>query len=151
MGGNPCRFIVTRPYPHEGDLSITDFNEKFGFKQGNQEMFLEIKEKYNPRKFPELKSLPEDKDQTIIVYNPNCEWGYYLAMTLREIFQNEYPNYPVEVFDSWKEPEEYKKRGGGWMLIAAGMLVNNKVPENPYSFWFDRKTFIQNLEKAMKN
>jgi GNAT superfamily N-acetyltransferase len=150
LGGRPCRFVVTRPFPHEGDLPLADFYEKYGFKQGHQEMFLEIKEKYVPMDIPKLSPLPEDRGRTILLYNVNCEWGYYYATTARDLIQSKHPDHPVEVFNSWKEPEEYKKRGDGWMLIAVGILVNGKVPENPFIFWVDRKAFLRNVEEAMR-
>ena len=34
LGGRHCRFVVTRPFPHEGDLPLADFYDKYGFKQG---------------------------------------------------------------------------------------------------------------------
>ena len=151
LGGKPSRFVVTRPFPHEGELPITDFYEKYGFKQSHQEMFLEIKEKYVPMKIPELSPLPEDPGRTILLYNVNCEWGYWYAITARDLIQSKHPNHPVEIYDSWKEPDEYKKRGGGWMGIAAAMLVNAKIPEDPLSLYYDRDAFLRNIEEAMKN
>jgi hypothetical protein len=150
LGGRPCRFVVTRPFPHEGDLPLADFYEKYGFRQGQQEMFLEINERYVPMDIPELSPLPEDRGRTILFYNINCEWGYYYANKARDLIQSRHPDHPVEVFNSWEEPDEYKKRGGGWMLIAAGILVNGKVPENPFIFWVDREAFLRNVEEAMR-
>jgi GNAT superfamily N-acetyltransferase len=150
LGVRPCRFVVTRPFPHEGDLPLANFYEKYGFKQGQGEMFLEIKDKYVPMEIPELKSLPEDRGRTILLYNPNCEWGYYLAVSARDLIHSKHPNHPVEVFDSWEDPYEYKKRGGGWMLIAAAILVNARIPENPFIFWVDRDAFLKNVENAMR-
>ena len=142
--------MVTQPFPHEGDLPLADFYEKYGFKQGHQEMFLEIKGKYMPMKIPEFSPLPEDHGRTILTYNIDCEWGYYFATTVRDLIQSKHPYHPIEIFNSWKESEEYKKRGGGWMLIAAGILVNAQVPENPFIFWVDRKAFLRNVEEALR-
>ncbi len=147
LGGRACKFMVSRPFPHEGDLSLSDFYEKNGFTQGNQEMFLEMKGKYVPQKIPEICALPEDRGKIVATYNPDCEWGYYYAATTRKIFQGKYP---VEIFNSWEEPEEYKKRGGGWMLIAVGILANSRVPDNPFGFWVDRQEFIRNVERAIQ-
>ena len=150
MEGRPCRFLVTRPFPHEGDLPLDDFYSKYGFKQGHREMFLEIKGKYVPREIPEYRPLPEDRGRIVVAHNPDCEWGCFLAMTTKDIFQSKYPDLPVEIFNSWEKPEEYKKRGGGWMLIAAGMLVNAEVPENLFVFWTDRNAFIRDVEEALR-
>ena len=150
LGGRPSQFIVTRPFPHEGDLPLADFYEKHGFRQGHQEMFLEIKGKYVPMKIPDLSPIPEDQGRTIITYSADCEWGYYFAMAAPDLIRSKHPNHPVEVFNIWREPEKYKKRGGGWMLIAAGILVNARVPENPFIFWVDREAFLRNVEDAMR-
>ena len=113
-------------------------------------MFLEIKGKYAPQKIPELRHLPEDRGSIILTYNPDCEWGYLYCTTTKEIFQGRYPDLPIEIFNGWEKPEEYKKRGGGWMLIAGGILVNTKVPRNPFAFWTDREAFIRNVEEALQ-
>ena len=147
LGGKACRFMVTRPFPHEGDLALGDFYEKSGFKQGNQELFLEINGKYVPPEIPEIRTLLEDRGKIVATYNPDCEWGYYYAAKTKEIFQEKYQ---TNIFNSWEKPEGYKKRGGGWMLIAVGILVNSRVPENPFGFWIDREEFIRNVEKAQR-
>jgi len=149
LGGRPCQFIVTKPFPHEGDLPLADFYEKHGFIQSQQEMFLEVEGEYMPMEIPELNPLPEDRGRTIITYSVDCEWGYYFVITAPDLIQKKYPHHSIETFDIWKEPDEYKKRGGGWMLIAAGILVNARVPENPFIFWVDREAFLRNVEKAM--
>jgi hypothetical protein len=99
---------------------------------------------------PEFRPLPEDHGKTVIVYNPDCEWGYYYAATTRDLIQGKHPDHPVEIFNSWERPEEYKKRGGGWILIAVGIMVNARIPENLFGFWVDREGFLRNVEKALK-
>jgi GNAT superfamily N-acetyltransferase len=150
LDGRPSKLVVTRPFPHEGTLPLDDFYKKYGFKEGHQEMYLETSGKYAPMKVPEFQPLQGDHGRTIIVYNPDCEWGYYYATTTRDLIQGKHPDHPVEIFNSWEKPEEYKKRGGGWMLIAVGIIVNAQIPENPFSFWTDRDEFLRNVEKALK-
>jgi len=147
VGGKPCQFMVTQPFPHQGDLPLSDFYGRYGFKHGDQEMFLQINGEYVPQRIPELRPLPEDRGKIVVAYNPDCEWGYYVAKTTKEIFEG---RHPIEIFNSWEKPEEYKKRGGGWMLIGAGILVNSKILENPFVFWIDRKAFVQNVEKTLR-
>ncbi len=36
------------------------------------------------------------------------------------------------------------------MLIAVGIIVNARIPENPFLFWSDREAFLRNVEKALK-
>jgi hypothetical protein len=141
--------MVTQPFPHEGDLSLGDFYKKYGFKEGYREMYLEISGRYTPMKVPKFHPLPEDHGRTIITYNVNCEWGYYYAVTVRDLIQGKYPDHPIEIFSSWEKPEEYKKRGGGWINIAAGIIVNAQIPV-PFLFWKDREAFLRNVEEAIK-
>ena len=150
LGGKPSQLVVTRPFPHEGNLPLADFYQMYGFKEGNQEMYLETGGRYTPMKVPEFRPLPEDHGKTVIAYNPDCEWGYYYATTTRDLIQSKHHHHTVEIFNSWEKPEEYKKRGGGWMLIAVGIMVNARIPENPFSFWSDREAFLRNVEKAFK-
>ena len=160
LGGRHCRFVVTRPFPH--DRSIDDFYEKYGFKHRwidrpwwLQEMFLEIKGKYVPMKIPGPSTLL-DRGRTIILYNVGCEWGYYFAKTAGDLIQLKHPHHPVEIFDIWKEPEEYKKLYGdrsideGWIPRIFEISVNAQYPENPDIFWHDREAFLRNVEKAMR-
>ena len=148
LGGKPCRFVVTRPFPHEGSLPLGDFYEKFGFQQGYQEMFLEIEGKYEPREIPEYRPLPKDRGRIILTYNPDCEWGCFLAMTAREIFQSIDPDLSIKIFNSWERPEEYKKRPH-LPLIAASTIANAQVM-NSFIFWTDREVYIRNVEEALK-
>ena len=148
LGGKPCRFVVTRPFPHEGDLPLGDFYEKYGFKQNNQEMFLEIKAKYMPREIPEYRPLPEDRGRIILTYNPDCEWGYFFATTARQLIQDKYPDLPIETYNNWEKPEEYKKRPH-LPLIAASTIVNAQVI-NSFVFWTDRKAYLRNVEEALR-
>ncbi len=63
MGGVPCRFVVTLPFPPDGKPSLTDFYIKNGFRHGFKETFLEIKGDYTPRVIPEYRPLPGDLRQ----------------------------------------------------------------------------------------
>ena len=149
LGGRACRFVVTRPFPHEGDLPLGDFYSKYGFKQGHQEMFLEIKGEYVPPEIPEYRPLPEDRGKVILTHNPDCEWGYFFATTVRELIQGKYPNLPVETYNSWENPEEYKKRPH-LPLIAASIIANAQLNRNPFIFWIDRKAFLRDVEEALR-
>jgi hypothetical protein len=149
LEGRPSQLVVTQPFPHEGDMPLSSFYSKYGFKEGRQEMYLEASGRYAPMKVPEFHPLPEDHGRTIITYNVNCEWGYYYAMTVRDLIQGKYPDHPVEIFNSWEKPEEYKKRGGGWINIAAGIIVNARIP-SPFLFWKDRGAFLKNVEMLLK-
>ena len=149
LGDRPGQLVVTRPFPHEGDLPLSEFYKKYDFKEGHKEMYIEINGKYAPMNIPEFRPLPEDRGRTIITYNIDCEWGYYYAVTVRDLIQDKHPDHPVEIFSSWENPEEYKKRGGGWINIAAGIIVNAQVPA-PFIFWKDQKAYVRNLEKLLK-
>jgi hypothetical protein len=70
-------------------------------------------------------------------------------VTVRDLIQGKHPDHPIEIFSSWERPEECKKRGGGWINIAAGIIVNTRIPE-AFIFWKDRKAYLQNVEEALK-
>ena len=148
LGGRPCRFAVTQPFPHEGNLPLGDFYGKYGFKQGHQEMFLEIKGKYVPREIPEYRSLREDSGKVILTYNPDCEFGYFFATTARELIQGKYPDLPIETYNSWDRPEEYKKRPH--LPLIAGSTIANAQIINSFVFWTDPKAYLQNVEEALR-
>jgi GNAT superfamily N-acetyltransferase len=150
LGGRPCRFLVTQPFPHEGTLPLTDFYAKYGFKQGQQEMFLEVNGKYVPQELLEYRSLPEDRDKVLLIYNQDCEWGYFFVTTVKELIQKNYPNLPIETYNNWKTPEEYLKHPHR-PLIAASIIVNAQLNRNPFVFWIDRKAFLRDVDEALRH
>ena len=148
LGGKPCSFVVTRPFPHEGDISFSEFYEKYGFRQGHQEMFLEIKGEYVPREIPEYRPLPEDRGKVIILYNPACEWGYFAAFKVKELLQDIDLNLPVEIFNIWERPEGYMKRPIQ-RVISARVIANAHLIKG-VSFWTDREAFRREVEEALR-
>lgn len=146
LRGRPCSFLVTRPFPHEGDLSLSEFYGKYGFRQGSQEMFLEIKGDYVPREASEYNPLPEDLDKTIILYNPLCEWGYFAAHKIKELIQELDQDLPVKAFNIWERPEEYTKRPLQ-RVTSARVIVNTQV--NNISFWTNREAFLRNVKEIL--
>ncbi len=148
LGGRPCRFVVTRPFPHEGDLPLADFYEKYGFRQGLQEMFLEIKGKYVPRKIPEYRPLPEDRGRAMILYNPACEWGYFFAIKVTELLQGIDPDLPLEIFNIWERPEWYMKRP--LQRVVSGHAIVNSQLVSGSIFWTDREAFCREVEEALR-
>lgn len=148
LGGGPASFVVTQPFPHEGDLPLREFYAKYGFKQGHREMFLEVKGKFVVREIPEYSPLPEDRGKIINTYNPDCEWGYYAAVTKREIFQSMYPDTPIDVYNSWENPEEYMKRPH-LPLTSGSTIVNTHVMKSGV-FWTDREAFFRLADEALR-
>ena len=146
LGGRPCSLMVTRPFAHEGDLSLSEFYGKYGFRQGTQEMFLEIKGSYTPRDVCEYQPLPEDIDKTVVVYNPLCEWGFYAAHKIQEFVKGLDPGFLVERFNIWKRPEEYMKRSNQ-MLTSARSIFNTREVGG---FWADREAFLRNVKEILR-
>jgi hypothetical protein len=148
LGGRPCSFVVTRPFQHEGDLPLDEFYEKYGFRQGLKEMFLEIKEKYVPREISEYRPLPEDRGRAIILFNPACEWGYFAAFKVKELLQDVDLNLPVEIFNIWERPKGYMKRPiqnvTSARVIVKGQVISGGI------FWTDREAFRREVEEALR-
>jgi GNAT superfamily N-acetyltransferase len=147
--GRPCRFVVTLPFPREERLLLTEFYEKYGFRQGHKEMFLEIKGEYVPRDIPEYHPLPGDLDRTIILYNPACEWGYFYAFKVEELIQEMDPDHPVEIYNIWERPEEYVKRSH--QRVTAGRAIVKGQVISGGIFWTDREAFRREVEEALAN
>jgi GNAT superfamily N-acetyltransferase len=147
LGGKTCSFLMTLLFPHEGDLPLDEFYEKYGFKQGKGEMFLEIDGKYVQREIPEYHPLPEDRNKAVILYNPACEWGYFFAYKVKELLQGIDPVYPVEIFNIWERPEGYLKRP--LKRIVSGHAIVNSQLISGGVFWTDREAFLRNVEKVM--
>jgi GNAT superfamily N-acetyltransferase len=147
MGGNTCRFVVTKPFPHEGDLPLDEFYSKYGFKQGNQEMYLKIKGEYEPREILENRRLPEDLGRALNFYNPTCEWGYFYAVRVKELLQGIYPDLPVEIVNLWERPEEYIKRSHKQQMAARTIINAQEI--NPFLFWMDKEAFRREAEEAL--
>jgi hypothetical protein len=146
LGGRPCSFLVTRLFAHEGDLSLSEFYGKYGFMEGPQEMFLEIKREYVPREASGYQPLPEDLDKTIILYNPLCEWGCFAAHKIKELIQGLYPDLPVKTFNIWERPEEYMKRPLQ-RATSARVIVNTQL--NTINFWTNREAFLRNVKEIL--
>jgi GNAT superfamily N-acetyltransferase len=149
LGGRPCSFLVTRPFSHEGDLPLSEFYEKYGFRQGSQEMFLEIGRKYVERKTREYRPLPEDRDRIIVLYNPACEWGPFLAYKVEELCREIDPDLPVEIFNIWEKPEAFMKRPID--RVTSGRVIANAILLEGGVFWSDQNTFRRLLKEALDN
>ena len=149
LGGRPCSFIVTKTFPHEGDLPLDMFYSKYGFKHGNQEMYLEVTKEYVPREILENRRLPDDYGKAINFYNPTCEWGYFYAVKVKELLNEMEPNLSVRILSLWEQPEEYIIRSHK-QQIAARTFINTEEP-NPFLFWIDKNAFRREAEKALKS
>jgi GNAT superfamily N-acetyltransferase len=149
LGGRPCSFLVTRPFPHEGDLPLSEFYEKYGFKQGSQEMFLEIGGKYVERETREYSPLAEDRGRIIVLYNPACEWGYFLAHKVEIIVHEMDPDLPVQIFNIWEKPEAFMKRP--LKRVTSGQVIVNAKFLQGSLFWTDQNTFRREVVKALGN
>jgi hypothetical protein len=147
MGGKPCSFVVTKPFPHEGELPLNEFYSKYGFKQGNQEMYLEIKGEYVPREVLENRRLPEDLGKALNFYNPTCEWGYYYAVKVKELLMDIDPDLPVEIVNLWERPEVYMKRSHQQQIAARTIINAQEI--NPFLFWADKEAFRREAEEAL--
>lgn len=147
LGGRPCRFVATLPFPYEARPSLPRFYEKCGFKQGHKEMFLEIKGEYEAREIPEYRPLPRDLDRTIILYNPACVWGYFYAFRVQELVQGMDPDHPIEIYDIWENPEEYTRRN--LQRVTAGRAIVKGQVLSGGIFWTDREAFLREMKEAM--
>jgi GNAT superfamily N-acetyltransferase len=149
LGGRPCSFLVTKSFSHEGDLPLSEFYEKYGFRQGSQEMFLEIWGKYVATETREYRPLPEDRGRIIVLYNPACEWGSFLAYKVVELGHEIDPDLPVEIFNIWEKPEAFMKRP--LKRVTSGRVIANAKLLEGGVFWTDKDAFRRLMKEALGN
>lgn len=142
LGRAPCTFLVAQPFTTGTGVPLGEFYEKNGFKQGEDEMYLEITGEYLPKRFTGYYPLPEDLGRAVMFYDSMCEWGYPFAVRVKESLRGIDPNLVVKLIDKWREPEEYIRRGG------KQLLVNAKPIE---SFWTEKESFRREVEGALRD
>jgi hypothetical protein len=148
LEGKKCNFIITKPFLHEGTLPLKEFYSKYGFKQTNNEMYLEITENYVSRDIPPFQQISEDQGKIILSYVPRCEWGYYYAISAKNILKEVYPEVNIIMNNVWEYPEEFMKRPHQ-NLIAGSTIADAKLVNDSF-FWVDKENYLRNVEKAMK-
>lgn len=142
LKGRPCRFVVAKPFTTGEGIPLSKFYSANGFKQGQEEMFKEVRAIYQPRELEEYQSLPEDRGRAVVFFNPICEWSYPFAVRIGEFLREIDPNLNVELINAWLRPEESIKRGNK-ELIVNGKLIS--------SFWTEREAFRREVEQALKS
>lgn len=141
LKGRPCRFIVANPFNTGEGIPLEQFYSHMGFKKAQEEMYMEITSPYQPRGRRQYNPQPEDRNRAIALYNPICEWSYPFALGVKEALNQIDPSLTVELIDSWRNPQEAKKRGNHWLTV-------NSIPIN--SFLLDREAFSQEVLEAIR-
>ncbi|MBS7637920.1 GNAT family N-acetyltransferase [Candidatus Bathyarchaeota archaeon] len=141
LGGRPCRFIVANPFNTGEGIPLEQFYSHMGFKKAQGEMYMEITASYQPRCRRPYTPQPEDRDRAIALYNPLCEYSYPFALRVKESLNQIDPSLTVELIDSWRNPQEAKKRGNHWLIV-------NSTPIT--SFLLDREAFSQEVLEAIR-
>jgi hypothetical protein len=111
-------------------------------------MFLEIGGKYVERETRDYHPLAEDRDRIIVLYNPACEWGPYLAFKVEQLGHEIDPDLPVETFNIWESPEAFTMRP--LKKVISGHVIANTIIIDGSVFWADQNAFRQELEKALR-
>lgn len=140
LRGKPCRFIVVKPFNTGEGIPLDKFYRTNGFKQGQHEMFHEIAAEYIPRVMGEYRPLPEDRGRAVMFYDPTCEFSYPFAVHVKEFLQGIDTDLPVDLINSWLQPEESIRRGN------QGLIVNATVIR---SFWTEKEKFRNEVIQAL--
>lgn len=140
LGGRPCCFIAAKPFNTGVGMPLDRFYAANGFKQAQQEMFLDVSAPYKPRETPEYQPLVEDRGRAVMLYNPMCEWSYPFAVRVREFLKEIDASLPVELIDEWRNPEESTKRGNQQLVVNATPIMG---------FWTQREAFRREVEQAL--
>jgi hypothetical protein len=97
----------------------------------------------------EYRPLPEDRGRIIVLYNPACEWGCFLAYKVEELGHEMDPDLPVEIFNIWERPEAFVKRP--LQRVTSGrVVVNAKLLEGGI-FWTDQDAFRRLVKESLRN
>jgi GNAT superfamily N-acetyltransferase len=142
-----CSFLVGYPFPSTEGITLDRFYPKMGFKQGQDEFYLEITGKYSPRKSSKYTPLPEDKDGVVIFYNPTCEFGYFYAEQAKQMLLNTFEELPIRIFNVWEDHEEYLKRPQQ-SIVAARAIVNQQII-NDFQFWTDAEGWLEEVRNKL--
>ncbi|MBN2336303.1 hypothetical protein JXL21_12150 [Candidatus Bathyarchaeota archaeon] len=141
LKGEPCLLLVAEPFATGEGLSLKEFYGMHGFKEGEDEMYLEVHGEYKLRKRPMYTPLPEDAGKAIVFYNVNCEHSYSFAGSVEKLIQEVSPGYPVETLNQWERPAEAARRGNELVIV-------NQRPIK--SFWRTPE-FKSEVQAAIEN
>ncbi len=100
---------------------------------------------YQPVKEKGAEYIPqeEDKDKVLLVHGPSyCSFSYFFLKMTEQTIKEIAPGIPIRWIDSWKEPEEIRKRGN-----IEGCIVNAKAIK---SLVLDRVGFKKEATEALK-
>jgi len=140
LGGDACIFLVAQEFTTSEGIPLKDFYERNGFKMGHGEMYLEVDGGYAPKEKVEYAPLPEDRGKALMFFDPVCEWAIGFALRVEEFLHGVDPDLPVQLINTWENPEEYANRG-------FEQLVVNAVPIK--SFWTDKEAMKREVEEAL--
>lgn len=135
-----CRFLVANAFSTGEGVSLEEYYKRNGFLEGEDELYLPINGKYEPRSKQKFEPLEEDKDKALLFYNRNCEFSYRFAEKTRKFLNKIYPDLKIEKIDVWEQPETFEKRGNE-------LVVVNAIPIK--SFIRDEDKFRAEIKKAL--
>lgn len=141
LRGEPCRFLVTEPFSTGEGLDLKEFYMRYGFKEGEGEMYLEIHGDYQPRKRVEYTPLEEDAGRAVVFYNVNCEYSLGFAEGVKRLIHEVEPSYPVDIVDIWADPLESSRRGNELIIVN----------QRPVKSYWRTPEFKQEVEAAINN
>lgn len=122
------------------------FYQKNGFKPVSQEnpylLYFPLEKDwvYEPPLEKEYQPLPEDKNQAIIFYQPNCPWSIYFTEMTEEKIKEIAKNIPIRRINREEEKEEVAKRGNVPYLLVNGKPIR--------TFVLDQENFLKEVREA---
>jgi GNAT superfamily N-acetyltransferase len=141
LRGEPCRFLVTEPFSTGEGLDLKEFYKRNGFREGEDEMYLEIHGDYEPRKKPEYTPLEEDAGRAVVFYNVNCEYSVGFAEGVKRLIHEIAQGYPVDIINMWRAPLESSRRGNELVVVN----------QRPIKSYWRTPEFRQEVEAAIGN
>ncbi len=139
LGGGAADFLVASPFNTGEGTSLRKYYLDNGFKEAEDELYMELNGEYYPRKRETYENPEDDLGKAIILYDMNCEYGWFFAVNIERILKEIDDNLEIKKINKWLNPEESMKRGN------ALVTVNGKTIK---SYWRSPE-FVVEVKEAL--
>jgi len=141
LNDEPCDFLVASPFNTGEGTSLRKYYLDNGFKESENELYLELNGQYYPRQLEEYENPEKDMGKAIIFYDMNCEHSWRSAVNIEQIIIDIDDSLEIVKINRWSNPQESIKRGN--TLVS----VNGK----PIKHYWNSPEFIEEVKQIMES